>query len=380
MQKCRILLADDTEIDIMTYTRYLKDDPDYDYECFSTSDGQETIETYLTLQPDCLVLDYKFPDMTGLEVLEKLQELTGINELPVLIISGNGNQKIALQALQLGAQDYSIKCDVSSNGLSLLIQNTILKTKLAEEVKIQKKQLAAQNLELERSNFELSIFANTACNELNRPLKLMLAFFDSLLPNLKPEGIQTLTLLKSTARSMEAYVSGLLDWSTIRYHSPTFEMVDLKSVAQDVIQELTSQKFYFRSAKKITVLGDGSVEGDKEQMRQLIKQLILHVAAISNNDNPIIELNIIPDDSVAQVTLKVCHLNKKQNSVTNDSPCASDFNLLASKIGRSICQIILDEHKGNFKNYNPDIAADSILVTLPTKHSSSISTNQNDFP
>lgn len=57
---------------------------------------------------DVLLLDFQLPGMTAIELLKDLRQSQHI-DVPVVIISGEGNQEIAVQALRLGADDYIAK-------------------------------------------------------------------------------------------------------------------------------------------------------------------------------------------------------------------------------------------------------------------------------
>lgn len=56
---------------------------------------------------DVVVLDYSLPKMTGLEVLRRMRE-NGIG-LPVIMITGQGDESVAVEAMKVGAADYIIK-------------------------------------------------------------------------------------------------------------------------------------------------------------------------------------------------------------------------------------------------------------------------------
>jgi PAS domain S-box-containing protein len=63
---------------------------------------------YLTNhKPEIILLDYRLPDGTGIEVLEELQNRG--SQIPVILITGQGDERLAVRALQLGAVDYLIK-------------------------------------------------------------------------------------------------------------------------------------------------------------------------------------------------------------------------------------------------------------------------------
>jgi len=56
---------------------------------------------------DLIFLDYRLPTTTGLEVLDKLSNKG--NEIPVVMMTGEGTEEIAVKAMQLGAFDYLVK-------------------------------------------------------------------------------------------------------------------------------------------------------------------------------------------------------------------------------------------------------------------------------
>ena len=70
---------------------------------------------------DTVLLDYSLPDMDGLEVLKKLRQKH--LSIPVIVITGQGDEKTAVQAMKLGAYDYVIK----EHGLFSVLPRTIAK-------------------------------------------------------------------------------------------------------------------------------------------------------------------------------------------------------------------------------------------------------------
>ncbi|PPQ38750.1 two component transcriptional regulator, LuxR family [Rhodoblastus acidophilus] len=59
------------------------------------------LEQLETLDDGCIVTDLRMPGMTGIELLEKLQELQ--IDLPAVVITGDGDRALALQAMKAGA-------------------------------------------------------------------------------------------------------------------------------------------------------------------------------------------------------------------------------------------------------------------------------------
>ena len=72
----------------------------------STDRGEEAPGLVETETPDIIILDLGLPDMDGLEVL---REIRRFSELPVIIITGNGDETAKVIGLEMGADDYIVK-------------------------------------------------------------------------------------------------------------------------------------------------------------------------------------------------------------------------------------------------------------------------------
>jgi len=104
---------------------------------FSTagfSKGADTIN-FVKKNPDTLLLlDYKLPDMTADKVIERLVEQN--YEVPFIIMTGHGDEKIAVEMMKTGARDYLVK---DANFLDLLpavvnqVMNELLTRKRLED-------------------------------------------------------------------------------------------------------------------------------------------------------------------------------------------------------------------------------------------------------
>src|SRR5512139_303243 len=72
---------------------------------------------------DIILLDYRLPDGTGLELLDQLARRD--RQIPVVMVTGQGNERIAVQAIQHGAADYLLKSGDYLVTLPALIHKTI---------------------------------------------------------------------------------------------------------------------------------------------------------------------------------------------------------------------------------------------------------------
>ncbi|MFM7571893.1 MAG: ATP-binding protein [Snowella sp.] len=131
-----ILIVDDSESDCLTYRRYLQSDRDRNYRILEAETLEEGLELWQSETPDGVLVDYRLPDGDGLEFLEILAEGKVDSKLPVIFLTGNGDERTAVKVMTLGAINYLIKEDLSPSVLCQNIQK-IFEHKLAES-KIQK--------------------------------------------------------------------------------------------------------------------------------------------------------------------------------------------------------------------------------------------------
>ena len=68
------------------------------------SSAREFLDSYVTDQPGCLVLDVRMPGMSGLELQQQLNLRGAV--IPVIFITGHGDIPMAVEAMQNGAFDF----------------------------------------------------------------------------------------------------------------------------------------------------------------------------------------------------------------------------------------------------------------------------------
>jgi PAS domain S-box-containing protein len=78
-----------------------------------------------TSKIDAIILDYSLPDGNGLEFLAKLQAQSNGDIPPVVMITGRGDENIAVQAIKLGAQDYIATFDLTPSRLQSAVASAI---------------------------------------------------------------------------------------------------------------------------------------------------------------------------------------------------------------------------------------------------------------
>ncbi len=127
--KSRVLIVDDEE----AIRSSLKMIFEYEgYEVILAANGQAALKIAEKDAPDLIFLDIKMPQMDGLEVLKRLR--ADENAPPVVILSGHGNVKTAVEATKLGAFDF-IEKPPESDRILLVARNALAQKVLLFENK-----------------------------------------------------------------------------------------------------------------------------------------------------------------------------------------------------------------------------------------------------
>ncbi len=71
------------------------------------SDGEEAIDMYQVKKPDLVLLDITMPKMDGITALKKILALDP--GAKIIMCSALGQQRLIVQAIQLGAKDFIVK-------------------------------------------------------------------------------------------------------------------------------------------------------------------------------------------------------------------------------------------------------------------------------
>src|SRR6266566_698097 len=194
-----------------------------------TSDSaQEALGLIEEHDYDAIVSDIKMPGMDGLVLLGKIKELRP--ETPTLLITGHGEENLAIQALRGGAYDF-IQKPVERDYLVAALQRAIqthqlrcqvIEQQLALELHAQSLERVVQKRtrELLEANAAKDKFLSIVSHELKTPLTSLKGMAQLLRRQVEratsTEVIcQGLLDMERTIRRMEVLVNDLLDTSLI---------------------------------------------------------------------------------------------------------------------------------------------------------------------
>jgi two-component system phosphate regulon sensor histidine kinase PhoR len=116
----RILVVDDSA-DIREFLAHTVL-PNEGYDTLSAASGEEGLILARDLQPELIIADFLLPQMTGLEMLDALKK-EGF-DFPMILITAEGSEELAVKAMRLGVYDYLIK-PVEADAVLAAVRNTM---------------------------------------------------------------------------------------------------------------------------------------------------------------------------------------------------------------------------------------------------------------
>jgi PAS domain S-box-containing protein len=146
----------------------------------------------------------------------------------------------------------------------------------AAALKVANEALLASNVALKVSNEELEKFAYIASHDLQEPLRKIQAFGTRLAgkhrDTLGNEGQDYIKRMLNSAERMSKLIEDLLSFSRVAAKPVPVDAVDLKSVVEDVLQDLELR--VQQSGGRVDVEPLPTVRGDVSQLRQVFQNLI----------------------------------------------------------------------------------------------------------
>ncbi|GMV44120.1 MAG: hypothetical protein AMXMBFR64_58360 [Myxococcales bacterium] len=143
----RVLVVDDNVVDRELIRRLLG------AGCVTVEAGtaQEALAALGNGRVDCSLLDYRLPDADGLQLLPQVVR----RGVPVVMLTGQGDEMIAVEAMKRGADDYLVKGHLDAVSLQRAVRNAMERRAMALRIEQQQGLLADQVAELERRRQEL---------------------------------------------------------------------------------------------------------------------------------------------------------------------------------------------------------------------------------
>jgi light-regulated signal transduction histidine kinase (bacteriophytochrome) len=261
-----VLIIDDTQSDHHLCVECLGGESEH-YHFLHAYSGAEGLKLYQSHAIDCILLDYNLPDMNGLDVLKKFGDAEKI--VPVIMMTGEGNELIAVTAMKLGSQDYIPKKAVTSSALRRAIGRTLKHIELL-------KKMEQYRADLERSNCDLELFANIVAHDLKSPLRAITQHLtlikNKIAGKLDGNALRSLEFAVDGAERMHVLIDTLFTYAKLGFSELEFDRIDMQAVLGSVQRDL----YVSIEESRACITNDPLplVKGSSSLLSQLLQNLI----------------------------------------------------------------------------------------------------------
>lgn len=229
---------------------------------------------------DCLIIDYKMPLVDGITVSRDIRNR--FPYLPIVLVTGAGDEEIATQALHGGVTDYLPKARMSSDWVRRTLERAI--------------ELCQQRRVIDEQRKELEIFAHALAHDFKQPLRQITTFAnlvsDELGSSHSPSIQKHLGFMRNAASRLTALVDVMSEY-TLLNRIPRLEQTSIRKVVSDAVSALTG----YISERNGVVLSrvDGAFHGNQTLMTYVLQNLITNGLKFNRSARPHIEIDTLSD-------------------------------------------------------------------------------------
>ncbi|MBD2431154.1 MULTISPECIES: hybrid sensor histidine kinase/response regulator [Fischerella] len=319
----KVLVVDDDEVDRMSVRRALKA-AGISVQLFEADDCKSAIAHLQDNSFDCVFLDYRLPDQDGLTLINDVRSRN--IKVPLVVLTGQGDEQIAVELMKAGAIDYLSKSRVSPVTLTQVLRNAIrvyraemqvalvnqqlresneLLIRKNQELEAQQQQIELQNIKLKEASLLKSQFLATISHELRTPMNAIIGFSQLLLRpkcgDLSAQQRDMVERILNNGKHLLMLLNEVLDFSKLESGRLSLkpEIFDLSQVVKTTVAEALS----LAEAKKLSVqvqnnLQNSMVFNDPVRVRQILMNLLSNAIKFTESGSIGVDVTELPDNQI----------------------------------------------------------------------------------
>jgi len=347
-----IVIIDDNIDDRLLCKRVLQKISGTQYALHEANDGDSGLAAIETHAPACVLLDYSLPGHNGIDVLKTIRAAHPF--MPVVMLTGQGNETIAVAAIQGGAQNYISKSVIAPETLEHVIR-------MAVEGCLMQKRLHEQRTSLE-------IFTRALAHDLKEPVRTLYSFVD-LINQQEKFSEKTAGYFKhiqNAAERMRILIDTVFMYTQLDVSQQMpLQISETAEIMQEAVDNL-AQLISERSAE-ITRTKLPRIYGNRMQLMQVLQNLIGN--AINHSEKPV-KIQISAEEKPEHWLFRVADNGPGIEEAYLDK-IFEPFKRLTHReiqgagLGLAICRRIIESHGGKIWCESAPGKGATFLFTLP---------------
>ena len=269
-----ILVVDDDDGDRAQLKRVLKQ-TGLPSTCTETSSINDALEACEKATFDCAIVDYRLPGQDGLAGVALLHQRYPY--MALIMVTGQGDEAIATEAMRSGASDYIRKTQISVESIARSIENAVERAALVRKVAHQRN--------------EMEVFGQVLVHDLKGPIFNLLMFADAIEKSIeegKPEEAVPFcnALVRATTR-MNSLIDALQQYTRAEQRV-VFAPLEMRQVMIDTLGNL---EHVIKERGARVTYGELPAVSGTPQLTQLMQNLIGNSIKYCEAETPLVHIS-----------------------------------------------------------------------------------------
>jgi two-component system sensor histidine kinase/response regulator len=236
----RILLIDDDAVDRASVRRALRKSG-LPHDLTEASDGTSGLRSAQADAFDCVLLDYRLPDVDTFELLAALLALPGEGPA-VVMLTGEADEDLAFRLMRAGALDYLSKAEATPSSLARAIRYADARRGFQAELDEARREAEAKSLELDTLNRQKTLLFSIIAHDLRNPFQSLLGLSEVLGNAVAARDHASIERrakgINDAATQAYALLESLFSWASLQMDTMAVTITDvaLNTVAAEVMQ------------------------------------------------------------------------------------------------------------------------------------------------
>ena len=366
LNQLKILIVDDEEADRITVRRLLKRSG-METQITEAADYEEAKEKMSNNLFDCMFIDYLLPDGDGLTLVREIRQ-QGL-KIPLIVLTGHGDEGIAVDMMKAGASDYLSKFRLSASRLNQAMRNALRIYEAEQEAAIAKQE--KEHLAKQKEDFiaRMTHDLRTPLVSANHILQL---FQEGLYGEITPEMSRVIQVIIRSNRNLLEMVSNLLE---VYFHEngekklnfTKFKIIDL---LEEVFQELAplAREKGLELSLNAENAGEIFLTGDRLELRRVFTNLIGNAIKFTQKGD--VKIHLIPateEDTFVTIVVEDTGIGISAEELPRifDRLYSGSVETSTSGLGLYLSRCIIDGHGGSITVTSELERGSSFSVRLP---------------
>lgn len=342
------------------------------YDLVYAMSGKEALEKLETCRPDLILLDILMPEMDGFETCDAIKDLPGMDEIPIIFLTGVNDQDYILQGFEYGAVDYITK---PFNTLELIsrVKNHI-------DLKISKDKLVEYQAELQKHIADKNKFFSVIADDLRSNFKTFMGIVDVLASGYDRMSEEDRKLMFSDVSNSGTMLSGALNslflWS--RLQTDSIQINREKTNIKDLVGDSVFKLGQYCHENNITIkntLPEGVVAlVDYDKMMTVLDNVLDNAVIYSGSGAEIIISGGIREaDKILELQIADNGPGMKPDFLENifkldrELPENKKDDSHGLGLGLIVSKELTEKNGGTFALRSVPEAGTTVIITLPTE-------------